>query len=101
MNAPTYNTAVALTGRRSLMRYTGHLSSHGIDYREREDDLREIYAGDANAENLLKKYGIEYVLISPEVLKYARENSLPVNERFFQNFPLVAEAGEYRVYQVK
>src|SRR4030095_13711023 len=31
LNAPTYNTAIALTGRRSLMRYPGHLASHGIN----------------------------------------------------------------------
>ena len=101
LNAPTYNTAVVLSGRRSLMRYIGHLSSHGIDYRERENDLKDIYAGEANADDLLRKYGVEYVLISPEESKYARENALTINERFFQKYPLVAEAGEYRVYQVK
>ncbi len=32
-NAPTFNSAIVLSGRRSLMRYTGHLASYGIDYR--------------------------------------------------------------------
>jgi hypothetical protein len=96
LNAPTYNTATVLTGRRSLMRYPGHLGSHGIDYAERERDLKTIYSGSANAEELMRKYGIEYVLISPE------ERALVTpNERFFSKFPVVAEAGQYKVYKVK
>ncbi len=95
LNAPTFNTAVVLSGRRSLMRYDGHLSSYGIDYGERLGELKRIYAGDATAEMLLDKHGIEYVLISPE------EKSLAVNEEFFRRFPVVAEAGQFRVYQIK
>jgi hypothetical protein len=97
LNAPTFNSAVVLSGRRSLMRYTGHLASYGIDFGERETDVKRIYAGDAAAEIFLNKYGIEYVLISPE-----EKSNLPaVNEEFFRRFPVVAEAGQYRVYQIK
>ena len=98
LNAPTYNSAIVLSGRRSLMRYTGHLASYGIDFGERENDVRQIYAGAENAETLLRKYGIEYVIVSPE-----ERTNLPVNEEFFSRFPVVAEAGdrgEYRVYRV-
>jgi len=96
LNAPTYNSAVVLSGRRSLMRYSGHLSSYGIDYQEREREVKRIYSGDATAEILLKKYGVEYILISPE-----EKSDLTVNEEFFRRFPVVAEAGQYSVYQVK
>ena len=96
LNAPTYNSAVVLSGRRSLMRYVGHLSSHGIDYVERESDLKRIYEGNATADIFLRKYGIEYILISPE-----ERNSLTVNETYFEKFPLVAEVGEYKVYKVR
>ncbi|MDQ3749348.1 MAG: hypothetical protein M3367_10115, partial [Acidobacteriota bacterium] len=95
LNAPTYNSAVALSGRRSLMRYIGHLSSYGIDYQERETEVKKIYSGDPAAEIILKKYDIEYVLISPE-----EKSNLTVNEEFFRRFPIAAEAGQYRVYQV-
>ncbi len=103
LNAPTYNSAVVLTGRRSLLRYGGHLSSHGIDYTERLEDLRRIYAGEGSTEILLRKYGIEYVLISPEVRSYAAEPSRPfvINEEFFSKFPVVSEVGQYKVYKVK
>ncbi|MDH3528647.1 MAG: hypothetical protein OEQ28_03705 [Acidobacteriota bacterium] len=95
LNAPTYNTAVVLTGRRSLMRYTGHLSSHGIDYKPREADLMRIYRGDATADLLLRKYGIDYVLVSP-----LERQSLQVNEEFFKRYQLFLEAGEFRVYKI-
>lgn len=96
LNAPTYNTAVVLSGRRSLMRYVGHLSSHGIDYGERENELKRIYQGNPDAAALIQKYGVQYVLISPE-----ERNTLSVNEGFFMKYPLLSEAGQYRVYKVK
>jgi hypothetical protein len=96
LNAPTYNTAIALTGRQSLMRYPGHLSSHGIDYGERESDVKRIYQGDPAATQLLDKYGIAYVLVSPE-----ERNLGPVNDQFFSRFPVVVESGQYRLYKIK
>lgn len=96
LNAPTFNSAVVLSGRRSLMRFSGHLASYGIDFQERESEVEKIYAGDGAAQTLLEKYGIQYVLISPE-----EKSNLPVNEEFFRRFPVIAEVGEYRVYRVK
>jgi hypothetical protein len=96
VNAPTYNSAVVLSGRRSLMRYSGHLSSHGIDYGPREEDVNRIYQGGGVADILLRKYDVDYVLVSPE----EREKLSP-NETFFANYPIVAEAGQYRVYKIK
>ncbi len=96
VHAPTYNSAVVLTGRRSLMRYIGHLSSHGIDYEEREEDLKRIYSGAATADIFLRKYGIDYVLISPR-----ERELLQINEQYFLKYPVWAEVGEYKVYKVK
>ena len=83
------------------MRYVGHLSSHGIDYEPRENDLKRIYEGNATAELFLKKHGIEYVLISPEERAYFDQISLRLNEEFFQKYPVIAQSGEYRVYKIK
>jgi hypothetical protein len=96
LNAPTYNSAVVLAGRRSLMRYSGHLSSYGIDYVPRETEVKTIYEGTALAERLLQKNGIEYVIISPE-----ETANLTVREEFFYKYPIVAEVGAYKVYSVK
>ena len=95
LNAPTYNTAAVLTGRQSLMRYPGHLGSHGIDYGDRESDVKRIYQGAPDAVALMDKYGIQYVIVSPE------ERALSVNEQFFNRFPVAAESGPYRVYKVR
>ena len=96
LNAPTYNTPVVLSGRRSLMRYTGHLLSHGIDYEGRLADLQKMYQGDATAALLIKKYNIEYVLIAPE-----ERSKLNADEAYFSRFPVIAESGQYRVYKIK
>ena len=96
LNAPTYNSAVVLSGRRSLMRYIGHLSSHGIAYQERERDLKQIYSGASTADILLKKYNIEYILISPKEME-----SLQVNEGFFRKYKVAAQVGAYKVYKVR
>ena len=95
LNAPTYNSAVVLSGRQSLMRYNGHLSSHGIDYAPREADVRHIYEGGGVADILLRKYNIQYVLVSPE-----ERNTLKANEDFFKKYKVIAESGQYRVYKV-
>ena len=96
LNAPTYNSAVVLSGRRSFMRYSGHLSSHGIDYAQREDETRRIYEGGGVADLFLRENNIEYVLVSPE-----ERNSLRANEEFFRKYPVIAESGQYRVYKIK
>lgn len=94
LNAPTYNSAVVLSGRRSLMRYSGHLNSHGINHMEREADVRQIYLGGGSADVLLRKHGIEYVMVGPE------ERELRPNEEYFRKFSVIAESGPYRVYKV-
>ncbi len=95
LNTPTYNPATVLSGRPSVIRYPGHLSSHGIDYQQRESDVKTMYRGGPAALGLFEKYGVEYVLVSPE-----ERNSLSANEAFFSQFPVVAESGQYKVYKI-
>ncbi len=96
LNAPTYNSAIVLSGRRSFMRYTGHLSSHGIDYVPRENDVKSIYKGESISDILLKQHKIEYVLISPIEI-----SEMNANESYFNKFPVVAESGMYKLYAVE
>ncbi|HKP68606.1 MAG TPA: hypothetical protein VJV05_04940, partial [Pyrinomonadaceae bacterium] len=83
-------------GRQSLMRYPGHLGSHGIDYAQRESDVKQMYDGGPGAIALMEMYGIQYVLVSPE-----ERSKGGVNEQFFSRYPIAAESGEYRVYKIK
>jgi len=55
-----------------------------------------MYEGGDAAMKLMEKYGIEYVLISPE-----ERNTSSLNEQFFSRFPVAAESGQYRVYKIK
>jgi hypothetical protein len=96
MSAPTYNSPVVLTGRRWFLGFTGHLWSHGIIPTERENDLKRIYAGAPDAPNLIQKNAIDYVVVSP-----LEREMVSVNDAFFSRFQVVAQSGQYRVYQVK
>ena len=95
MHAPVHNHPVFLTGRRSLMGYPGHIWTHGLEYAQRESEIKRIYAGTAEATALLQKYQIEYVVISP-----LERNIMMVNEQFFAKFEKVGDSGEYRLYKI-
>jgi hypothetical protein len=101
LNAPTYNTATVLSGRVSLLRYPGHLSSHGIKYLERLGDAKAIYSGAPNTDLLIEKYGIDYLLLGPEVQNFARESSFTVNEEYFKKYQLLVQTPRYKVYRVR
>ncbi len=95
LHAPVHNTPVFLTGRRSLMGYPGHIWTHGLDYGPRETEIKRIYAGAPDAESLLAKYGVDYVVIDPQ------EHSLmTVNAAFFSRYPEVGNTGEYHLYKI-
>lgn len=95
VHAPVHNHPIFLTGRRSLLGYPGHIWTHGLDFVEREREIKSIYAGAPNAEALLRKYGIAYAVVGPH-----ERNVTSVNDQFFSRFAKVGEIGEYRLYKV-
>jgi hypothetical protein len=95
LHAPTYNSPVFLTGRRSLLGYLGWMWSRGLDYSERNSVIQRIYSGEPDANALLRQYKIDYVLVGPEELA-----SLRVNERFLSQYKKAAQAGPYRLYKI-
>ncbi len=96
IHAPVHNTPVFLTGRRSLMGYPGHIWTHGLKFVEREAEIKRIYLGAPDADQLLKKYGIEYAVIGP----HEKVLISPINERFFTRFEKVGQVGEYSLYKI-
>ncbi|HKP48082.1 MAG TPA: hypothetical protein VJT50_15885, partial [Pyrinomonadaceae bacterium] len=96
IHAPVHNTPVFLTGRRSLMGYPGHIWTHGLDYVQRESEVRRVYAGGADAPLLLQKYGVQYAVVGPH-----ERDLINVNDRFFSQFELLGEVGAYRLYKVR
>ena len=96
LHAPTYNPVVFLTGRRSLLGYTGYIWAHGLDYGPRETDIKNIYAGAVNAKELLTRHGVDYIVVTPTERSY-----MVVDDPFFSRFSLVAEVGEHKLYKVE
>jgi hypothetical protein len=95
LHAPTYNSPVFLTGRRSLLGYPGWMWSRGLNYSERSVDIERIYSGAPEADALLRKYKVDYVLVGPMELA-----SFKVNEQFWSKYKTLSQAGAYRVYQI-
>jgi len=95
LSAPTFNSPVFLTGRRSLLGYPGWAWSRGLDYTERQNEIRRIYSGNPDAEVLMRREHIEYVIIGP-----LERMSMSANEAFFSRYVKVAEYGAYDLYKV-
>jgi hypothetical protein len=100
LHAPTFDTPIFLTGRRSVMGYPGHIGSHGIDYKDRLREITRIYAGAPDAEALLAKYGVEYVVVGPHERHEMEQQRMLVNDQFFMRYPLAGETGEYSLYKI-
>jgi hypothetical protein len=97
LHAPIHNSVVALSGRQSVMGYPGHLWTHGLNYSQREIDVKTIYKGDSQMMEPLIRLGVDYVLVGPiERLELA-----PDETPFGSRYPVVIDYAGYRVYQVK
>jgi hypothetical protein len=96
IHAPVHNTPVFLTGRRSLMGYPGHIWTHGLQFLQRESEIKRIYLGTPEAEQLMKNYGVDYAVVGP-----LERLVVPVNEQFFSRFEKVGEVGEYSLYKIR
>ncbi len=96
IHAPIHNTPVFLTGRRSLMGYPGHIWTHGLEFARREGEIKRIYLGAPDAEQLLKNYDVDYAVVGP-----LEKIVTPPNEQFFSRFEKVEQLGEYTLYKIK
>jgi hypothetical protein len=96
IHAPVHNHPIFLTGRRSLLGYPGHIWTHGLDFAQRESEIKQIYAGSADAAKLLRDYQIDYLIVGP-----LERNNLSVNDRFMSKLQKVGEVGAYQLYKVK
>lgn len=86
-----------LTGRRLLMGYWGQLWVSGIAYQQRQADVGTIYALGPGADDLLRRYQVDYVVIGPD-----ERSTLHADEAAYAaRFPVVAATESYRVYDVR
>jgi hypothetical protein len=97
LTSDKHNNAIAcLAGRRILMGYRGWLWTHGIDYQSREHDIFEMYSGSGNAADLMRQYGVKYVLVEGNKRRDFHENVAA----FLTRFPLVYQSPNYMLFKV-
>ena len=68
----------------------------GFNSYKREGEIKRIYLGAPDAEQLIRNYGIEYLVVGPQ-----ERIVTPVNEMFFTRFQKVGEVGEYKLYKIR
>jgi hypothetical protein len=95
--ADEHNSPIpTLAGRRVLVGYPGWLWTYGLpDYVQKGEDEKKILDGDATAPDLVRKYGIDYVMIGPQELPRGASRAY-----WDQHSTLVYDNGEYAVYRV-
>jgi hypothetical protein len=95
LHQPTYDSPVYLAGRRSVLGYPGHIDSQGLDAGTRGGDIERIYAGEKDAEELLRAYGVGFILVGPQ-----EERALAPSREALAGYPLAGTWGPYRLHRV-
>ncbi|MDP3948100.1 MAG: hypothetical protein Q8P87_00120 [bacterium] len=88
------NPVVSLSGRKVLVGYHGWLWTYGLDYRQRETDVRSMLAGQGN-QDLFKKYNISHVILFEN-----EQESYVINEDYLNQYPLIYNQDGYKIYQI-
>ena len=78
------------------MGYPGHIWTHGLEFVQREREVKNIYLGGPDAELLLRSYKIEYVVVGP-----LERLIMPVNDQYFSRYQKVGDTGEYKLYKIR
>jgi hypothetical protein len=90
------NPAASLAGRSVLVGYPGWLWTRGINYQEREANLKSFYQNPDRDGELLKDYPIKYILFDDAV----RYDFNAEKSKFDQIFNKVFESGDYVLYKI-
>lgn len=96
LTAPIHNSFVNnLAGRRIVMGYPGMLWVHGIDYSQREKEVKSIYNLLPGFEDLIVRNNIDYIVKSPyEINQYQIDQG-----EFDRRFCLVFSLEQFRIYR--
>jgi hypothetical protein len=95
--ADEHNSPIpTLAGRRVLIGYPGWLWTYGLpDYIQKGADETRILKGDPAALDLVRRYGVDYVMIGPQEVPRGASRAY-----WDQHGTLVYDDGEYAVYRV-
>jgi uncharacterized membrane protein len=87
----------SLGGRRVLLGYRGWLAAWGIDYQGVERDVRTMLAAQPGTADLMRKYGVDFVVIGPT----ERTNYLADEAYWLAHHELVLESGSHKVFAIE
>jgi len=92
-----HNNAVSsLTGRNIVCGAGTFLYYHGVDYQGREADVKTMYSDLENAEEMLQRYNVDYVYISPQEVSAYRTDAACLKDKY----PLVYSRDGVYIYAV-
>lgn len=95
----------SIAGRTVVSGSTGRLRDLGVNWFERDQDLRTIYAVNEGFDDVIRKYEIDYVVLGPEERRLFRPVDAPDDwdPAQFWDFsaPIVYDIGGYKVYDVR
>lgn len=98
------NPISVIGGRQVVLGYSGNLWSYGLEFTDREREVKAMFEAQPGTELLLKKYGVDYVVIGPAE---RIDKGFQVNEGFYQRFPkwqtfaVNGNSGPINVYDVR
>lgn len=88
------NPAVTLAGRKIILGFRGWIWTHGLDFTQREQDVRFMLSGQAD-EQLFKKYHISYVILFNE------QSDFIINQNYFDHeFQKIYDVDGFLVYKL-
>lgn len=90
------NPVNSLTGKPAIVGYPGWLWTRGIDYSQRENELKDFYQNPTKQNSLLRTYNIQYILLSPFAVYDWEANK----ELFDKEFQAVYVGEKYTLYAV-
>jgi hypothetical protein len=95
--ADEHNSPIpTLAGRRELVGYPGWLWTYGLaDYVQKGEDDKRILDGDPATPELVKKYGVDYVMIGPQEIPRGASRAY-----WDEHGVKVYDDGGYAVYRV-
>jgi len=96
LHAPTYDSPVLLTGRRSVLGYEGHIWSQGLEQGRRAEQIADVYQGGTAADEVLRLLGVDYIFVGAQ-----ERQAYPVNEAYLARFPIVAYGAAYRIHRAR
>lgn len=89
------NPVVSLAGRKVLVGYHAWLWTYGLNYSQRDEDLRLMLAG-RSKKNLFDKYNISYVILFKD-----EQTDYQINRDYFkQNFNLIYSKDGYEIFAI-